>query len=52
MITGYTLGGMVGPPASGAALQWGGPLGLAAALSALAAAALTVSLRQRGMGRD
>ncbi|HSW20936.1 MAG TPA: MFS transporter [Ramlibacter sp.] len=51
MITGYTLGGMVGPPASGAALQWGGPLGLAAGLSALAAFALAISLRQRATAR-
>ena len=27
MITGYTVGGTVGPVASGSALQWGGVLG-------------------------
>jgi MFS family permease len=38
MITGYTLGGTVGPLASGSALDWGGVTGLAAALGALALA--------------
>jgi MFS family permease len=45
MITGYTLGGTVGPPASGAALQFGGAVGLAGALALVALAALTVARR-------
>ena len=40
MITGYTLGGTVGPLASGTALQWGGVAGLAGALGSLAFATL------------
>ncbi len=48
MITGYTLGGTVGPLASGTALQWGGVAGLAAALASLALATLWVA---RGIGR-
>ena len=40
MITGYTLGGTVGPLASGSALQWGGVTGLAAVLGSLALATL------------
>ncbi|TFZ07276.1 MFS transporter [Ramlibacter henchirensis] len=40
MITGYTVGATVGPVASGAALQWGGILGMAAVLGALAIATL------------
>ncbi|HKB53546.1 MAG TPA: MFS transporter [Ramlibacter sp.] len=40
MITGYTLGGTLGPPASGTALQVGGLAGLAAALALLALGAL------------
>jgi len=40
MITGYSLGGTVGPLASGSALQWGGVVGLSAALSSLAVATL------------
>jgi MFS family permease len=38
MITGYTVGATVGPVASGAALQWGGILGMAVLLGALACA--------------
>ncbi len=48
MITGYTLGGAVGPLASGSALQWGGAAGLAAVLASLALATLWVA---RGIGR-
>lgn len=43
MITGYTLGGTVGPLVSGAALQWAGVAGLAAALSAMALATLAAA---------
>lgn len=43
VITGYTLGGTVGPLVSGAALQWTGLAGLAAALSALALATLAAA---------
>jgi predicted MFS family arabinose efflux permease len=45
MITGYTLGGTVGPLASGSALQWGGVAGLAAVLGSLALAALLAARR-------
>ena len=48
MITGYTLGGTVGPLASGTALQWGGVAGLAGALGSLAIATLWAA---RGIGR-
>ncbi|MBA2962623.1 MULTISPECIES: MFS transporter [Ramlibacter] len=43
MITGYTAGGTIGPVASGSALQWGGLLGLAALLGALAGATLVAA---------
>jgi MFS family permease len=45
MISGYTLGGTVGPLASGAALQLGGVVGLAATLSLLALLALGAARR-------
>jgi MFS family permease len=45
MITGYTLGGTVGPPASGSALQFAGVVGLATMLSALALAAAWAAWR-------
>ncbi|MBC5784670.1 MFS transporter [Ramlibacter sp. USB13] len=45
MITGYTWGGTLGPLASGAALEGGGALGLAVALSVLAAAGLVAARR-------
>ena len=45
MITGYTLGGTVGPLASGSALQWGGAPGLAAALGFLALGTLVAARR-------
>jgi MFS family permease len=48
IITGYTLGGTVGPLASGSALQWGGVPGMAAVLGALALATLWAA---RGIGR-
>jgi MFS family permease len=48
MITGYTMGGTVGPLASGSALQWGGVTGLAAVLGSLALATLWTA---RGIGR-
>ena len=48
MITGYTVGGTVGPLASGSALQWGGVTGLAAVLGSLALATLWAA---RGIGR-
>jgi predicted MFS family arabinose efflux permease len=48
MITGYTLGGSIGPLASGSALQWGGAAGLAAVLGSLALATLWAA---RGIGR-
>jgi MFS family permease len=43
MITGYTVGGTVGPVASGAALQWGGVAGMAAVLGVLACATLVAA---------
>ncbi|MEJ7928594.1 MFS transporter [Ramlibacter sp. AN1015] len=43
IITGYTLGGTIGPLASGAALQWSGAPGLALLLSLLALAALAAA---------
>jgi hypothetical protein len=49
MITGYTLGGTVGPLASGSALQWGGVVGLATVLGSLALATLWAA---RGIGRS
>jgi MFS family permease len=45
MITGYTLGGSVGPLASGAVLQWAGLVALAGTLCALALAALVAARR-------
>jgi MFS family permease len=45
MITGYTLGGTVGPIASGSALQWGGVIGLAGTLGSLALATLWAARR-------
>jgi len=45
MITGYTVGGTVGPVASGVALQFWGAIGLSAVLSAAALAALAASRR-------
>jgi MFS family permease len=45
MITGYTLGGTLGPLASGSALQWGGAPGLAATLGSLALATLVAARR-------
>jgi MFS family permease len=50
IITGYTLGGMVGPVTSGAALQWAGPPGLSVALGALAVTAFAVSGRAARIG--
>jgi MFS family permease len=43
MITGYTVGGTVGPVASGAALQYGGIAGMAAVLGLLACATLVAA---------
>jgi MFS family permease len=43
MITGYTVGGTVGPVASGAALAWGGVAGMGALLSTLALATLVAA---------
>lgn len=43
MITGYTAGATVGPVASGAALQFGGILGMAALLGLLACATLAAA---------
>jgi MFS family permease len=43
MITGYTLGGAVGPVVSGAALQYAGNLGLALWLGSLSVAVLALS---------
>jgi MFS family permease len=48
MITGYTIGGTLGPPASGSALQFGGVIGLAGTLSVLALAALWAAWRVEG----
>jgi MFS family permease len=45
MITGYTLGGALGPVISGSALQWSGALGLAAWLSALSLIVIASSRR-------
>jgi MFS family permease len=45
MISGYTLGGTVGPLASGSALQWGGTPGLAVVLAALAVLTLVAARR-------
>jgi MFS family permease len=47
MISGYTLGGAVGPVVSGAALQYGGPLGLASWLGALAVGVVVLGQRVR-----
>jgi MFS family permease len=47
MISGYTLGGAVGPVVSGAALQYGGPLGLASWLGALAVGVILLGQRVR-----
>lgn len=43
MITGYTLGGTAGPVAAGAALQFGGVVGLAVLLGALACGTLAAA---------
>jgi MFS family permease len=48
IITGYTLGGTVGPLASGSALEWGGVGGMAAVLCTLALATLWAA---RGIGQ-
>jgi MFS family permease len=48
IITGYTLGGTVGPLASGSALEWGGVGGMASMLCALALATLWAA---RGIGQ-
>lgn len=45
MITGYTLGGAIGPVVSGTALQFGGAIGLTAWLAFLSVTVLTSSLR-------
>ncbi len=45
MITGYTLGGAIGPVVSGAALQFAGSLGLGLWLSGLAMAVMWLSRR-------
>jgi predicted MFS family arabinose efflux permease len=47
MISGYTLGGTLGPLASGGALQAGGVAGLAVTLSALALLTLAAARRIR-----
>jgi MFS family permease len=47
MISGYTLGGAVGPVVSGSALQWGGAWGLATWLALLSAAVLWASQSTR-----
>jgi MFS family permease len=51
MITGYTSGGALGPPAAGAALQASGALGLAALLGALAVAVCVAARRLEGLDR-
>jgi MFS family permease len=43
MISGYTLGGALGPVISGSALQWGGAVGLAAWLALLSVGVLAAS---------
>jgi MFS family permease len=48
IITGYTLGGTLGPLASGSALEWGGVGGMAAVLCTLALATLWAA---RGIGQ-
>ena len=50
MITGYTLGGSVGPLASGAVLQWAGLAALAGTLAALALFALAAARRAAPIG--
>jgi len=45
MITGYTLGGIVGPVASGAALQWSGAPGLSTLLCAVSLLAWVAARR-------
>jgi MFS family permease len=45
MIIGYTVGGTLGPPASGAALQWGGVTGLSALLTVVALGTLACARR-------
>jgi MFS family permease len=47
MISGYTLGGALGPVVSGSALQWGGAWGLATWLALLSAAVLWASQSTR-----
>ena len=53
MITGYTLGGALGPVISGAALQWAGAIGLSVWLGTLAlvvvAAAASFKANERGV---
>jgi hypothetical protein len=48
MITGYTVGGAIGPLASGASLQWLGTTGTALLLSALALATWFAARRIAG----
>lgn len=50
MITGYTVGATVGPVASGAALQFGGLVGLAALLAVLASVTLAAARGVRPAG--
>jgi hypothetical protein len=47
MITGYTLGGAIGPLVSGAALQWGGAWGLSLWLAGLSGAVMCASFQAR-----
>jgi MFS family permease len=51
MITGYTLGGALGPLVSGAALQWWGAWGLSAWLTLLSVAVLVASFSRAKNGQ-
>jgi hypothetical protein len=52
MITGYTLGGALGPLVSGAALQWLGAGGLSAWLTLLSVAVLSASFRTHNQSQN
>jgi MFS family permease len=51
MITGYTMGGAIGPLVSGAALQWGGAWGLSMWLTLLSVGVLFASFYRQNNGQ-
>jgi hypothetical protein len=51
MITGYTLGGAIGPLVSGSALQWWGAWGLSAWLTLLSIGVLFASFYRQNNGQ-